>query len=353
MSKPKISFLFIIFLTLILIIVAQTMHSTHVPKFNRDGTFRILQINDFQDTDKTNEKSLLFLNTLLDKYKPDLVVIVGDQLSDVFEDPTSAKIKTAIRNQLQPLENQNIPFLFTFGNHDRDYEDILTIEEQAEVYHEFTTCLNAKTPYPGTTNLVIYDHKGLKPKLNIYMMDTHDWNKSGANTGINRNQLHWYQTISNSLKLINHGEPLPSLIFQHIPVKEIYSLLEKVSPYSPDSVKCPFSDDWYILDKNVHWVGDFNVMKEAPSSENFSTHTHQYESWLKQGDIIGAYFGHDHFNSFVGETKDGIILGYNPSFGFATYGDDEERYARIFDFNEKNIMNYTQTTISYSECMSK
>lgn len=353
MSKRKLSFLFIILLPLILIIIALSMPSTHVLKFNRNGTFRILQINDFQDTDKTNEQSLLFLNTLLDKYAPDLVVIVGDQLSDVFEDPTSNKIKTAIRNQLQPLEDRNIPFLFTFGNHDRDYGDILSIEEQAKVYHEFTTCLNSQSPYPGTSNLIIYDRKGLTPKLNIYIMDTHDWDKTGSNTGIDKYQLAWYQAKSNFLKLLNHGEPLPSLLFQHIPVKEIYDLLEQVPPYYPNSVKCPFSDDWYILDKDVHWIGDYNVMREAPSSENFSKHTHQYEYWVKQGDIIGAYFGHDHFNSFVGETKDGIILGYNPSFGFATYGDGDERYARIFDFNENNIENYTQTIISYSECMLK
>lgn len=49
--------------------------------FGEDGKFRILQINDFQDRGETNETSLEFLNAVLDKYEPDLVVLVGDQLS--------------------------------------------------------------------------------------------------------------------------------------------------------------------------------------------------------------------------------------------------------------------------------
>ena len=51
--------------------------------FDEDGKFRILQINDFQDRDTTNGDSLKFLNSILDKYEPDLVVLVGDQLHGV------------------------------------------------------------------------------------------------------------------------------------------------------------------------------------------------------------------------------------------------------------------------------
>lgn len=353
MKKKKLPIVFTI-LVLVLLVTGVLLLKEEKVTFNEDGNFRILQINDFQDTDETDPKSIEFLNALLDKYEPDLVVIVGDQLSDVFENPTQEKIKTAIRNQLQPMEDRNIPFLYTYGNHDRDYEDVLSIEEQETVYQEFSTCLNTKGSYPGTCNLVIYGKNGITPKLNIYMMDTHDWNKSGEDTGINKYQLAWYQGISNWLKLQNGGEPLPSLLFQHIPVKEIHRLFQVVEKDHPNAVKCRFSEDWFILNEKLRWIGEENIMREAPSCENFIVMTNQYQYWLEQGDIIGAYFAHDHFNNFVGETPDGLILGYNPSFGFATYGaDDEERHARIYDFNEDDVVNYTQKTISYSECMSE
>ncbi len=64
-------------------------------------------------------------------------------------------------------------------------------------------------------------------------------------------------------------------------------------------------------------------------------------------DVI--FFGHDHTNTFVGRTEDGIILGYNGGFGFDTYGDEGERYARIYDFNENDVTAYTQKTLCYSE----
>ena len=66
--------------------------------FGADGNFRIMQINDFQDTDYTNKESLRFLNVILDKYKPDLVVLVGDQIASDFkpEEVTEERIRTSL-----------------------------------------------------------------------------------------------------------------------------------------------------------------------------------------------------------------------------------------------------------------
>ena len=42
------------------------------------------------------------------------------------------------------------------------------------------------------------------------------------------------------------------------------------------------------------------------------------------GDVIGAYFAHDHKNEYVGNYK-GIDLGYAPGCGFNSYGNGGER----------------------------
>ena len=135
-------------------------------------------------------------------------------------------------------------------------------------------------------------------------------------------------------------------------VKEIYQFLTEVPEGTEGAVEGIFENAWYILDENADWVGDRNVMREAPASENPEKVTGQYEAWLEQGDIIGAYFGHEHINTFVGRTQDGIVMGYNGGFGFATYGDDGERYARIYDFDINDIANYKQTTIYYTETIT-
>ena len=90
--------------------------------FNSDGNFRILQIKDFQCSDIAKEKMLTFLNNALDIYKPDLVVLVGDQLDYGFHNTNEEKASATLNNLLMPLEERGISFLFTFGKHDREVE---------------------------------------------------------------------------------------------------------------------------------------------------------------------------------------------------------------------------------------
>ncbi len=321
--------------------------------FNKNGKFRIMQINDFQDRDTTNADSLAFLNKVLDLYKPDLVVLVGDQIHHSFPGITVEKIKTTIRNQLMPLEEREIPFLFTFGNHDRDYQNIMSMEEQAAFYREFSCCYaNVDGADSGTYNTLIYGKDGKTPALNIYMMDSGHWNGTGWTSGVTEEQVQWYVETSNSVKKNNGGKVVPALVFQHIPVKEIHSFFKIVPKGTEGAVKSLFYDEYYVLDENADWIGDRNVMREAPGSEHPEKVTGQYQAWLEQGDVMGAYFGHEHINTFVGRTEDGIVLGYNGGFGFAAYGDPGERYARIYDFTEGNVENYTQETIYYTKCMA-
>ena len=169
--------------------------------FNSDGTFRILQINDFQDRDEAHAYSLAFLNSVLDKYEPDLVVLVGDQLNDYFPGVTEEKIRTALKNQLMPMEERGIPFIFTFGNHDRDYKEIVSMEDQAAIYREYSYCYaNTDGADGGTYNTVIYSSDGSTPKFNIYMMDTQHWNGTGNTSGVTPEQVEWYKERSNQLK---------------------------------------------------------------------------------------------------------------------------------------------------------
>ncbi|MBQ7541079.1 MAG: metallophosphoesterase family protein [Clostridia bacterium] len=317
--------------------------------FKQDGTFRIMQINDFQDTEKTNWKSLDFLDIVLDRYQPDLVVFVGDQLKNSYPKPTVDKLVRSLTHQLKPLQDRGIPFLYTFGNHDHDLDYMLTSEEQAKVYDSFSMSRATHNgPDVGTYNRVIYGSDGVTPRLNIYMMDTHNWNDEALMSGVNEAQVQWYKQTGNALKEACSGKAVPSLVFQHIPVKEVYKLLKEVPAGTEGCVETPFSDKHYVLDESK-MIGDYNIMHEGVYSENINKTTGQYEAWLEQGDIIGAYFAHDHANTFVGKTEDGVVLGYNGGFGFASYGDGAERYLRIYDFKESDVAGYKRTTLHYSQ----
>ncbi|MBR3816644.1 MAG: metallophosphoesterase [Clostridia bacterium] len=349
---------FALILSLVLLISAAAVPSYGAEEkkltFGEDGKFRILQINDFQDRDVANEESLAFLNAVLDKYEPDLVVLVGDQLSDHFPGKTVEKLKQAIANQVTPMQERGIPFIFTFGNHDLDHVSTMSAQQQGEYYRSFSYCYaNSDGPDAGTYNTLIYSNDGTTPLLNIYMMDTGHWVGTGMNCGVTEEQVEWYKETSNSLKALNGVKVVPSLVFQHVPVKEIHKLLKEVPADTPCALKAKYEDKYYVLDENADWIGDRNVMRETPASEHPTVTTGQYEAWLEQGDIIGAYFGHDHINTFVGRTEDGIVLGYNGGFGFATYGDPGERYAKIFDFDASDVENYTQQNVYYTETVTE
>lgn len=316
--------------------------------FRADGTFRLLQINDFQDNHNTNAKSAAFLDAVLDHYHPDLVVLVGDQLMH-GNSMTVEQMQTALRAELQPMEERGIPFLYTYGNHDHDHDATLDRAGQAEIYDAYAMSYATHNgPDAGTYNNVIYGSDGTTPKLNIYMMDSNEWYGDFTVSGVNAAQVQWYKDTGDALKETNNGAPLPSMLFQHIPVKEMFQFLKEVPADTPGAVDSRFGSEHYILDETANWVGDRTVMKETICCENPSKETGQYQAWVAQGDIIGAYFGHDHMNTFVGRTTDGIVMGYNGGFGFATYGDGDERFARIYDFNEADVANYTQRTLYYS-----
>ena len=318
-------------------------------KFKEDGTFRLMQINDFQDGESADPRSVAFLNAVLDNYRPDLVVLVGDQLSpDNLMD--KAQMTAALKNELQPLEDRGIPFLYTYGNHDHDQDASIDRAGQAALYDAYRMSFASHNgPDPGTYNNVIFGSDGVTPRLNIYMMDSNEWYGDFMVTGVNAEQVQWYRETSDALKAKNGGKPLPSLLFQHIPVKETFKLLKPVPDGTPGSVDSMFFKERFVLNEACTFLGDRNVLKETICCENPNKHTGQYEAWVEKGDLIGAYFGHDHTNTFVGKTEDGIVLGYNGGFGFDTYGDEGERYARIYDFNENDVTAYTQKTLCYSE----
>ena len=61
----------------------------------------------------------------------------------------------------------------------------------------------------------------------------------------------------------------------------------------------------------------------------------QFESWKKTGDVVAAFFGHDHLNDFTGYV-DGIMLGQNKTSGFCCYTDGCNSCVRITTVEESN-----------------
>ncbi len=282
-------------------------------EFNESGKFRIMLVNDTHDDATTDKRLIKGLKTAIESEKPDLIVFNGDIFYERFFNPTKETLFESMHGIFQVVENAKVPFALTFGNHDTQY-GISADELMNYCTETFNYCVADKNGCDaGTYNLPVYSADG-DLIFNVYLMDTHSKDASGDYDGVSEEQIKWYEAKSDELKALNGGVPVPSYVFEHIPVRQINSILKEV-PFGTENAT--FTPDGYkIVDPDKHMGGNFY---EYPNPTGDETNR-QYESWVEKGDIVAAFFGHDHTNSFYGKTDEEIILGYNASFGWKAYG---------------------------------
>ena len=331
---------------------AFAVNTTSTLQFGADGKFKLMQIGDTQDMILKDVAEVELLTAAIEQEQPDLLVFTGDQLTDFYPGATVNGLKKCLSNLFDIIDSYDIPFIVTYGNHDHDYDDKWSNEEQLAFYQQYENCIVPEDRFnPGTYNVPIMSSNGKKIAFNIYMMDTNnkrpDSDLLSGYEGVYPEQVEWYKQTSDKLKATNGGKVVPSLLFQHIPVKEIFQFLEEVSykEAGDDAVFCFDDFKWYKLNDKVI----DGVLGEVPCSEPLESHTGQYQAWVEKGDIVGAFFGHDHVNSFRGKTDDGIVLGYNGGTGFSSYGRGGDRSVRIFVLDENAPADYETYEHTFNE----
>lgn len=324
-------------------------------KFNSNGRFRIMQIADIQDTQRTSKDTVAFISAALDKDKPDLVVFSGDQIKgygfNLLLGDRYKNAKSAITNFVKPVADRNIPFTFVFGNHDAQGFGV-DKEKQLEIYQSFKTCLaeagDRTLPGLANHNLTVKDSKGEKTVFNLYFIDSLSMTVDGKCAAVTPEQITWYKKTREELKELNGGEYVKSLVFQHIPLCEIWELFKEV----PKSQK-PHANGYRNRYGKYYWINDEYLMKsncdftfETPSvpMENLG----EFDALKEKGDIIGFFCGHDHNNSFVG-SYNGLVMGYTQGCGFNVYGPKMNRGVRIIDLDENDLNTFSTYTTLYKE----
>ena len=308
----------------------------------RNGNFRIMQIADTQEIPSVSPDTIKLIEAALDKEKPDLVVFTGDQIkgySTFFMGEKGKKnIVSTLKTLIKPLEERNIPFTMTFGNHDG--EAALRNNEQFEIYKEspmFVYADSVSENDKATFCLNISD------KFLVYLFDTHSKAEGGGYSGINQEQIDWYRSVRDS-----YESPLPSLAFQHIPTPEFFDVIKQVKRFTKGCVRAygDHKNEFYALDPNNSRKGDF--MGESPAAPY--KNSGEIDAFLEKKEMLGVYVGHDHNNSFVANYK-GIDLGYTQGAGFNVYGPGYKRGVRILDINENGT--YETRTSTFGELCGK
>ncbi len=318
-----------------------------------DGEFTILQISDPQDDRYAAYDLINFVKLALEETKPDLVILSGDIVEDsragdfgiddenfregvevdTYEE-TLDNVKVATNNIFSIINDAKIPFAVAQGNN--DYASGVTNEDWLKIYssYEYSLTTDMSNDADGKIdfNLEILGSDG-KTAFNVWMMD------NGRN-GISEEQIAWYESQSNALAASNGGKPVPSILFQHIPVDDMGNLFEE----------CNFWDEGAVIEGgkcyrlNQELADGYYVGAILPGQT-----TEQFRSWKKQGDILGAYFGHWHTAGWTG-VWDGIELGFTYGCEFAKpapYG------IRVFTLHEDDIENYDNELYTYEGSVKK
>ena len=315
-------------------------------RFNSDGSFKIIQVADLQDTANPSKKALEYIKEIAEDEKPDLFVLTGDNISDsVARGFTKAhsvkKVRKAIDAFMSVFEEIGVPVAVIFGNHDA--EGYVSKEEQMLIYNEYDCCIaideGESLSGCGTYNLPILSSDASRIAYNLWLFDSNMYDPmADGYDHVHEDQIEWYVEKSNELKALNGGNPVPSMVFQHIIVGEIFNVLVESEKGAPNAVEV--GDKFLALPENA--TGSLLERPAAPARDS-----QQFEKMLEQGDVKAMFFGHDHKNDFVAPCM-GIDLITTPAAGFGGYGADN-RGVRVIVLDENNTDTYETETIHYLE----
>jgi len=313
--------------------------------FNENGKFKILVAADLHEWSesgddisvidvKKTEDTMLLLDASIKALDPDLVVFNGD---NAFGD-TVEEVRGSIDSIMKSVKAMNKPLAFVLGNHEHD-EGRVDPQIVTRMFCEYENCLfhDDKTGITGLGNYYItIKGKDDKVKYNLWFIDsngpTPNEDLSPIYDWVHDDQIEWYEQTSKKLAEENGGEPVPSILFQHIPVIEEYKLMREAKPFEiAKAIKGTgfFNEKFYI--PKVALAGNFNEPIHSPSFNNG-----QFDSWKKMGDIKAAFFGHDHINDFEGYL-DGILLAQCRGAGFHGYTEGDKTGIKLITINEEDL----------------
>lgn len=310
-------------------------------KFN-NGEFKILSVGDLHENMKLDthlkrkkrEDMHNLIKTGIYAFKPDLIVLLGDTLNPEDESVTPEEYKAALSDVLKPIIDSGIPFCYVLGNHEHDLgkEDIIV-----QAYNEIESCIGENDPTAPrgnfNCNILVKNTAGTEDILNLWFIDSNnccDDRDISVYDWVHKDQIKWYEEKAQSIKDSHGGKTIPAILFQHTPVIEEYELLREAKPYEyPIAARGhhKFSDKLYVKKDGVE-----GYLGEGPCSPCINAG--QFQSWKETGDVIAAFFGHDHLNDFTGYV-DGIMLGQHKTGGFCCYTDGCRSLVRLTTIKEE------------------
>ncbi len=315
---------------------------THL-QFDENGEFKIMQIADMQDGFPMKSITKKLMRKAIETENPDLIVLTGDNINSSAGE--SALIYAASINEFMSIfEEYGIPVAAVFGNHDA--EGNISRAQQMEVYEKYDCFIGCAGEDMGnytcgTYYVPLYSSADAEDMVfNLWMIDSGDYNREndlGGYAAVTKSQIEWYKAAEAELAAANGGEVVPSLMFQHIVVPEIFDALE---PADETTGTCTNGSKYYKLPE-----GAKGKLPEYPCPPDYNNG--QFDAFHDNGNVLGMFFGHDHHNTYEVEYK-GIMLCNTPGVGFASYN-GVDNGVRTITLHEDDLTTFDTEVVTYLE----
>ena len=267
---------------------------------NDDGAFRILMFTDqhLNGDNKTGYKTVARMVDAIQREKPDLVLVGGDNVTSGMNRKRSAQYA-------EIFEQLGVYWGGVLGNHEGDNKYSVTRTEMVDIFSSYDHCVMRRGPenIDGDCNYVIrlLDKDGKLVKT-IFCLDTFDeisdetaasltlYDKRTPYDGAHENQVQWYREKAEALK-----EPdgdYDSILLMHIPLHAYDEAIE-TEPFL-------YGDKREGICSTVYDNGLFDAIQEVGGTQ-----------------IV--FCGHDHLNNFGVQYKN-VLLSYIEPSGYGAYG---------------------------------
>jgi Predicted phosphohydrolases len=312
-------------------------------KFKSDGTFKIVQVADLQEFVLSSTITHEFLYDIVVNESPDLFVLSGDNVSTmgaaVFPKPIAEQlVKLSVDNVMKIFDKIyaefGIPVTMVYGNHDNEVGSYkVSRADQFAMYAAHPSFIGYYIPeadentsdifgqHYGTHNLIVNDSTGINPIFNVWMFDSGSYESDLGYSCVKPSQIEWFKKTNEEINR------LPSVVFQHIIVKEI--------------------DDILVDDRLPS--GAIGVKRQATGNSN-KNYGH-YDALNNSGNVLAMFFGHDHLNNFQ-IMLDGTDLVATACTGFGSYGTLDLRGVRVITLSESDLTTYDTYNVTYRDYYS-
>ena len=281
---------------------------------------RILQLTDLHlgfgwMARKLDRKAMEDVTTIVERTKPDLIVLTGDTIFPFFLRTGTVNNKKQAAKFMEFMDMFRIPYALVMGNHDAEIGSKLNREQLGNEFRKGEYSIFAHGPKDifGAGNYFIHLVKPddwdaplpngyCRSDMALVMLDSNMYGKGWLTSGFDRIHADQTKWCMDRLEWLREYNPdMKAMAFFHMPVKEYKIAYEKMK-LGDTSVKFHFGG---ISEKEDY----FGISRYK---EDFFEKAHE------NGMIKAMFCGHDHLNT-ISMTYRGIRLTYGMSIDYGGY----------------------------------